>query len=97
VFLDIGTVDLTHPRVGKRRREVNVSFSTINKDMAKRYFEHESWDYLSDEAKELALKYCGEGVLRVQDPMMYPSPCLEITDEKIYKEIMNIVMAKDPK
>lgn len=74
---------------------MHVSFSTINQAQARRYFEDPKWAYLNSAAKEVALKYVGEGVLRVQDPMMYPSPQLEITEQSVYDEIMAAAIKKD--
>ncbi len=68
---------------------MNISFSTIDKHNAEKYLASPAYNYLSKEAKEVVLKHVGEGKLRVQDPMMYSKPCLEITTQEIYDEVMN--------
>ena len=70
-----------------------ISFSTINKDTAKEYLAHKSYSFLTAAAKEKAIEFCGEGVLRVQDPMMYPSPQLEIADREVYEKILKALEA----
>lgn len=67
---------------------MNISFSTISQHEAKKYLEHKAFDYIPAAAKDIALKHVGEGKLRVQDPLMYSKPCLEIATQEIYDEVM---------
>lgn len=70
---------------------MNISFSTIDEHRAKEYFSKESYNWLPQAAKDEALKHLGEGKLRVQDPMMYSKPVLEISTQEIYDKIMGLV------
>jgi hypothetical protein len=68
---------------------MKISFSTICRETARKYLNDPKYNYFNDEVKELILKYVGKGVLRVQDPFMYPNPSLEIEKQEVYNEIKN--------
>ena len=55
---------------------MNISFSTTAKHSAANYLAKPEYDYLNDEAKQYIIDNITNG-LRVQDPMMYPSPNIE--------------------
>lgn len=65
-----------------------ISFSTICERQARKYLWSEAYSFLPEAAKEEAMKHLGEGKLRVQDPMMYPRPQLEIWTQEIFDLIM---------
>lgn len=57
---------------------MNISFSTIDVSEAKRRLAMACFGYFNEKQKELIIKYVGQKHVRVQDPMMYPSPSVEI-------------------
>lgn len=71
---------------------MNVSFSTTSKAQAEKYLALDQYKYLSDDCKKYVLENLGD--IRVQDPMMYPSPQLEIIGDNAqqhYDEIMRLI------
>lgn len=66
---------------------MGISFSTTIKGVAKKYLEDSKYSYFNEEAKKFILENVGEGVLRVQDPFMYPNPKVEITSKEVYDKI----------
>jgi len=69
---------------------MNVSFATICPEIARRFLSNPSYDWLNQEAKDKAIELIGEKTLRVQDPMMYPHPQLEILNESTKAAILAV-------
>jgi hypothetical protein len=65
--------------LNRRMNKMSVSFSTICKAQAEKYFADPAWNWLPDAGKEYVLELISKGTqeARVQDPLMYPSPSIE--------------------
>ena len=66
---------------------MRISFSSSDRYYAEQHFKSNKWDWLNREAKDYVLQHCGKD-LRVQCPMMYENPQLEITNKDHYHAIM---------
>ena len=73
---------------------MNIHFATCNRYEAEKFFEDEAWNYLSKPAKDFVLdNLCADGdkMLRVQDPMMHPEPCLIMSSTKLRSKIVELL------
>ena len=70
---------------------MNISFSTIAHNNAKEYLSRDCFKWLNDKQKAYILNNLGD--IRVQDPMMYPNPKIEIHNKQSEhnKSIMDLV------
>jgi len=75
---------------------MNVSFSTTDPATAKKLLKKKGFDWLSRERKDYVIKcleedcQSGKERLRVQDPMMYANPKIEIYDNDVAVEIQKL-------
>jgi len=60
----------------KDNRKMKINFSTTQINYAKDYLERECYGFLSEEQRSYILGNLGD--IRIQDPMMYPNPRIEI-------------------
>lgn len=67
---------------------MNISFSTTDKQNAIRFFEHKGFNVLNEMQKEFILNNLGK--LRVQDPNMYSNPSIECDpkDSQIFVDLI---------
>ena len=75
---------------------MNISFSTICPGYAKQYLWGEHYAYFNEKAKNYIMENLGD--LRVQDPMMYPSPQIEISGPRAqehYDKLMALACEKE--
>lgn len=59
---------------------MNISFSTISQSDAEEFLKHKNFSFLNDKQKKYIKENLGD--IRVQDPMMYASPKIEIHENQ---------------
>jgi predicted Fe-S protein YdhL (DUF1289 family) len=74
---------------------MRVDFATCDRTNAERFFADPAWDWLKADIKAFVLDNLDAEKLRVQDPMMYDSPCLVICDLDILDKINELQEAAE--